>query len=162
MLKACIVQNSKNDLNKHDVHCRQRLENHDDVQFVKFFNVLVIVIAIVVVIAVVVVIVFVIVFVVFFSSFIVSIVSIWLIFSILMISFKNENVFLEICFSRDNCVHNECNALFEWWRRFWFRKRRAKEYWRWLSWSRLIRRKRNDWHKYSKIYWSRNWFSLRD
>jgi hypothetical protein len=31
-----------------------------------------------------------------------------------------------------------------------------------LSCSRLIRRKRNDWRKYSRIYWSRNWFSLRD
>jgi hypothetical protein len=64
----------------------------------------------------------------------------------------NKNTYLDIRSSRDNCVHNECNTSFEWWRRFWFRKRRTKKYWRWLSWSRLIRRKRNDWRKYSKIY----------
>jgi hypothetical protein len=74
VLKACIVQNSKDDLSEHDVHCRQRFENHDDVQFVKFFNVLIIVASIVVIIVVVVVIV--IVFVVFSFSFVVSIVSI--------------------------------------------------------------------------------------
>jgi t-SNARE complex subunit (syntaxin) len=74
VLKVCIIQNSKNDLSEHDVHCRQRFENHDDVQFVKFFNVLVIVVSIVVIIVVVVVIV--IVLVVLSSSFVVSIVSI--------------------------------------------------------------------------------------
>jgi heme/copper-type cytochrome/quinol oxidase subunit 2 len=72
VLKACIVQNSKNNLNKHDVYYRQRFKNHDDVQLVKFFNVLVVVVAIVVVIVVVVVIVF----VVFSFSLVVSIISI--------------------------------------------------------------------------------------
>ncbi len=74
----------------------------------------------------------------------------------------DENVCFDIRSSRDNCVYNECNVSFEWWRHSWFRKRRTKKYWRWLSWTRLIRRKRSDWRKYSKIYWSRNWFSLRD
>jgi uncharacterized membrane protein len=74
----------KDDLNEHDVHCRQRFENHDDVQLVKFLSVLVVVVSIVVVIAVVVVIVL----VVLSSSFVVSIVSILLIFSTLMISFQ--------------------------------------------------------------------------
>jgi t-SNARE complex subunit (syntaxin) len=74
VLRACIVQNSKDDLSEHDAHCRQRFENHDDVQLVKSLSVLVVVIAIV--IAVVVVIIIVIVFVVFSSSLVVSIVSI--------------------------------------------------------------------------------------
>ncbi len=72
MLKACTVQSSENDLNEHDAHCRQRFEDHDDVQLVRFFSVFVVVVAIVVVIAVVVVIVF----VVLSSSLVVSIVSI--------------------------------------------------------------------------------------
>jgi t-SNARE complex subunit (syntaxin) len=72
VLKACIVQNSKNDLSEHDVHCRQRFEDHDDVQLVKSFNVFVIIVAIIVIIVVVVVIVF----VVSSSLFVVSIVSI--------------------------------------------------------------------------------------
>jgi hypothetical protein len=81
VLKTYVIQNSKNDLNEHDAYCWQRFESHDNVQFMKFFNVLVVV-------AIVVVVIVVIVFVVFFSSFVVSIVSIWLIFSILMISFQ--------------------------------------------------------------------------
>jgi Flp pilus assembly protein TadB len=72
VLRACIVQNSEDDLSEHDAHYRQRFENHDDVQLVRFFSVFVVVIAIVVVIAVVVVIVF----VVLSFSFVVSIVSI--------------------------------------------------------------------------------------
>jgi hypothetical protein len=72
VLRTCIVQNSENDLSEHNVHYRQRFENHDDVQFVIFFSVLVVVVAIVVVIAVIVVIVF----VILSSLFAVSIVSI--------------------------------------------------------------------------------------
>jgi hypothetical protein len=72
VLKACIVQNSKNDLSEHDAHCRQRFEDHDDVQIVKFFNVLVVVASIVVVSVVVIIIAF----VVSSFSFVVSIVSI--------------------------------------------------------------------------------------
>jgi type IV secretory pathway component VirB8 len=74
VLKACIVQNSEDDLNEHDAHCRQRFEDHDDIQLVKSFNVLVVVVSIVVVIVVIVVIV--IAFVVFSFSLVVSIVSI--------------------------------------------------------------------------------------
>jgi t-SNARE complex subunit (syntaxin) len=72
VLKASIVKDSEDDLSEHDAHCRQRFEDHDDVQLVRFFNVLVVVIAIIVVIVVIVVIVF----VVFSSSLVVSIVSI--------------------------------------------------------------------------------------
>jgi uncharacterized membrane protein len=67
-----MIQSSENDLSEHDIYCRQRFENHDDVQFVRFFNVLVVVVAIVVVIVIVVVIAF----VVLSFSFVVSIVSI--------------------------------------------------------------------------------------
>jgi uncharacterized membrane protein YgaE (UPF0421/DUF939 family) len=84
VLKADRLQSSVRDVTKHSAHDRQNLEDHDDVQLVKFFSVLVVVVAIVVVIAVVVVIVF----VVLSSSLIVAIVSICLISSTLMISFQ--------------------------------------------------------------------------
>ncbi len=77
VLKACVVQNSKNWLSEHNVHCRKRFEKYNDVQFVKSFNVFV-----VIVVSIVIVVVVIIVFVVFSFSFVASIVSI---FSILLI-----------------------------------------------------------------------------
>jgi hypothetical protein len=70
VLKACVVQSSKNDLSEHDVYCRQRFKKHDDVQFMKSFNVFIVIVAIVVVIDIIIV------FVILSSSFVVSIVSI--------------------------------------------------------------------------------------
>ncbi len=103
MLKTCIVQNLKNDLNKHNVHCRQRFENHDDVQFVKFFNVLVVVVAIVVVIA------FVVLFL-FICCFDHFNLTNFFDFDDLVL---NENVYFDIRSSRDNDDHNECISLFK-------------------------------------------------
>jgi hypothetical protein len=70
VLKARVVQNSKNDLSEHDVHCRQRFEDHDDVQLMKFLDILVVVVVIIVIIVIVIV------FIVLSSLFVASIFSI--------------------------------------------------------------------------------------
>ncbi len=66
MLKACIVQNSEDDVSEHDAHCRQRFENHDDVQLVRFLDIFVVFTSSIVVVVV----------VILSSSLVVSIVSI--------------------------------------------------------------------------------------
>jgi hypothetical protein len=52
VLRARAVQSSEDDLSEHDAHCRQRFENHDDVQLVKLLDVFAVVAAIVVVVVV--------------------------------------------------------------------------------------------------------------
>ncbi len=74
---------------------------------------------------------------------------------------SDENACLDIRFSRNNNVRNECNVSFKWWFNSWSQTKKQKQR-QWSSWSRGIRWKWNDWRTCLKIYWSRNWFFFRD